>query len=70
MSRYVFVRLLLGRLWTYGCQTGQGGPDGARKTPCKIEILKFQMVAMETRKFSHGPGIGRIVLNFFMMELP
>ena len=64
MSRYVFVRLLLGRLWTYGCQTWQGGLGGARKTPRENEILKFQMVAMETRKFSHGPGIGPMMLNF------
>ncbi len=64
MSRYVFVRLLLCRLWTYECQTWQGGPGGARKTPPENIILKFQMVAMETRKFSHGPAISPIMLNF------
>ena len=64
MSRYLFVRLLLGRLWTYAGQTWQGGPAGARKTPRENEILKFQMVAMETRKFSHGSDIGLIALNF------
>ena len=57
------MRYLLGHLLTYRHQTRQGGAGGARKTPRENEILNFQTVAMETRKFSHGPGIGPMMMN-------
>ncbi len=60
----LFVCYLLGRLWAYGHQTWQGGREWSRKTPRENEILKFQTVAMETGKFSHGPGIDPMVLTF------
>ncbi len=58
MSRYVFVRLLLGHLWTYGRQTWQGGRGWARKKSGKVRFYGNLFVAMLTRKFSHGQDIG------------
>ncbi len=54
MSRYVFVRLLLSHLRTYGSQIWQGCRGGAQKKSRENEILKFQSVAMEISKFCHG----------------
>ncbi len=54
MSRYVFVRILLGRLLVQGRQTWQGNQGRARKKSRDNEILKFQSVAMEIRKFCHA----------------
>ncbi len=64
VSVALFVCYLLCRLRTYRHQTQQGVPGWSRKTPRENEILKFQTVAMETRNFSHSPGIGPMVLNF------
>ncbi len=65
----LFVCYLLGRLGAYGHQTWQGGSEGARKTPRENEIWKFQSVAMEIRKFSHGSDIGLIALNLVWYNL-
>ncbi len=63
-SQTLFGRYLLGRLWAYGGQTWQGGAGWSQKRARENEILKFQSVAMETRKFSHTSGISLMVLNF------
>ncbi len=68
-SRTLFGRYLLGRLRTYGHQTWQGGPGGARKTPRENEILKFGTVAMEIKKFSHVLDNAPMMLNFLWWTL-
>ena len=69
MSVCLFVRELLRRLWVHGHQTWQGGRGQARKTPRENKILKFQLVAMETRKFSPGSDIGPMMLNLLLWDL-
>ncbi len=68
-SRYLFVRYLLGRLWTCGHQTWQERWGGSWKRARENETLKFQLVAMEIAKFSHSSGICPMVLNFLWWDL-
>ncbi len=64
MSRYVFVRLLLGRLWTDGHQTWQGGRGWARKKSREFRFHGNPFVAMLARKFSYSHDIGPRVMIF------
>ena len=50
VSRNLFVRYLLGRLWTYGHQTWQGGQGQARKKPRGTRFHGNHHVAMATKK--------------------
>ena len=64
MSRYVFVRLLLGRLLVQGHQTWQGGRGWARKKSAEVRFHGNDFVAMISRKFSHGQDISARVMIF------
>ncbi len=60
-----FVRKLLRRLGADGDQTWQGGRGWARKKSGEVRFQGNDLVAMLTRKFSHGQDIGPMVLIFY-----
>ncbi len=68
MSRYVFVRLLLGRLLVHGPQTWQGDWEQARKKSREVCFHGDPFVAMLTRKFSHSHDIWSRVMIFFEQD--
>ena len=62
----LFVRDLLPGFPTDPYQIAHRHTMGARGWPRENGILKFQIVSMETGKFSHASLIGSIGLNFRM----